>query len=48
LTKNISTFNPLRIATHEYASLGHDLRQTHRWRDRAALLIHGPGWSPTA
>jgi hypothetical protein len=46
LTKNISTYNPLRVATHEYASIARDLRAAHTWRDRLRHLVNGPGWQP--
>jgi sterol desaturase/sphingolipid hydroxylase (fatty acid hydroxylase superfamily) len=46
LTKNITTYNPLRVATHEYAAIGRDLAAAERWRDRAGYLLRGPGWSP--
>ncbi len=45
LTKNISTFNPLRIAFHEYASIGRDLCRAKGVRERAGILWHGPGWT---
>ncbi|RAG80953.1 sterol desaturase family protein [Streptacidiphilus pinicola] len=47
LTKNISSFNPLRVATHEYASIGHDLATAQSWRARLGYLFRGPGWTPT-
>jgi sterol desaturase/sphingolipid hydroxylase (fatty acid hydroxylase superfamily) len=47
LTSNIETYNPLRVATHEYVAIWRDLRTAERWRDRAGFLLHGPGWSPT-
>ncbi|MEZ0069405.1 sterol desaturase/sphingolipid hydroxylase (fatty acid hydroxylase superfamily) [Streptacidiphilus sp. MAP12-20] len=46
LTKNISTYNPLRVATHEYVSIGHDLASARGWRDRLGYLFRGPGWLP--
>ncbi|WP_037605889.1 sterol desaturase family protein [Streptacidiphilus rugosus] len=46
LTKNISTYNPLRVATHEYASIGRDLVAARGWRDRLGYLFRGPGWLP--
>jgi sterol desaturase/sphingolipid hydroxylase (fatty acid hydroxylase superfamily) len=46
LTKNITTRNPLRVATHEYVALWADLRTAGSWRDRAGYLLRGPGWSP--
>ena len=48
LTKNIQTFNPVRVATHEYAAIWHDVRRAVRWRDRWGYLTKGPGWSPGA
>lgn len=46
LTKNISTYNPLRVATHEYAAIGRDLRAARSWHERAGRLFRGPGWAP--
>ncbi|MDI5973223.1 sterol desaturase family protein [Streptomyces sp. SL13] len=46
LTTNIGTFNPLRVATHEYAALGRDIAAADRWRDRAGYVLRGPGWQP--
>ena len=46
LTKNISTYNPLRVATHEYAAIARDLAAAATWRDRARHMVLGPGWSP--
>ena len=48
LTKNITTHNPLRVATHEYASIGRDLAGAHGWRERLGYLFRGPGWAPTS
>ncbi|WP_406397910.1 sterol desaturase family protein [Streptomyces uncialis] len=48
LTKNITTHNPLRVATHEYAAIARDLRAARTWGDRAAHLLRGPGWQPPA
>jgi sterol desaturase/sphingolipid hydroxylase (fatty acid hydroxylase superfamily) len=46
LTTNLTTSNPFRVATHEYAAIWCDLRATSSWRHRAGYLLHGPGWSP--
>ncbi|MFE2355468.1 sterol desaturase family protein [Streptomyces parvulus] len=35
LTKNIDTYNPLRVAFHEYAATWRDVRSATGWRDRA-------------
>jgi sterol desaturase/sphingolipid hydroxylase (fatty acid hydroxylase superfamily) len=46
LTKNIDTFNPVRIAFHEWQVLLHDFRRANPWRVRLAYLFRPPGWSP--
>ena len=46
LTKNISTYNPLRVATHEYAAIARDLRAATTWQERFGRLLRGPGWNP--
>lgn len=45
LTKNIGTFNPLRIATHEYAEILRDVAHSDNWRDRLSFVLRGPGWA---
>jgi sterol desaturase/sphingolipid hydroxylase (fatty acid hydroxylase superfamily) len=45
LTKNISTFNPLRIATHEWVDMWRDIRRPLSWRARLGYLFGPPGWS---
>ena len=46
LTKNIRTFNPLRVAFHEYAALWRDVRRARSWRHAVGHLLRPPGWSP--
>jgi sterol desaturase/sphingolipid hydroxylase (fatty acid hydroxylase superfamily) len=46
LTKNITTHNLLRVATHEYVAMWRDVRAARSWRDRAGYVLRGPGWSP--
>ncbi|MFC9297504.1 sterol desaturase family protein [Streptomyces sp. NPDC057011] len=46
LTKNIGTYNPLRVATHEYAAIARDVRAADTWRERAGRVFRGPGWQP--
>ncbi|MBU3063028.1 sterol desaturase family protein [Nocardia sp. NEAU-G5] len=46
LTKNIETFNPLRVATHEFAAILGDLRRAHSWGAAFGYVFRGPGWSP--
>ena len=45
LTKNIDTFNPIRIATHEHAAILRDVARSTTWRDRLSHVLRGPGWS---
>ena len=44
LTKNIHTFDPLRIATHEHRSMLRDVAACTNWRDRLSVLFRSPGW----
>ena len=46
LTKNIETFNPLRIAFHEWIAMFRDAAQASSWRSRLGYLLAPPGWSP--
>jgi sterol desaturase/sphingolipid hydroxylase (fatty acid hydroxylase superfamily) len=46
LTKQLTTFNPVQVAFHEYIALWRDLRAARHWRTRANLLFRGPGWTP--
>ncbi|MFC4072048.1 sterol desaturase family protein [Actinoplanes subglobosus] len=48
LTSNIQTYNPLKVATHEYAAIWRDLRHATSWRHRAGYLFGRPGWQPSA
>ena len=43
LTTNIETYNPLRVAFHEYAAIGRDLRTVSTFRDRYTVLFGTPG-----
>ncbi|WP_076260106.1 sterol desaturase family protein [Intrasporangium flavum] len=46
LTTQLRTYNPLVVATHEYASIWGDVRAARSWRDRVGYLMRGPGWRP--
>ena len=46
LTKNIQTYNPLRVATHEFAAIWSDVRHATSWRHRLGYLFGRPGWQP--
>jgi sterol desaturase/sphingolipid hydroxylase (fatty acid hydroxylase superfamily) len=45
LTKNIGTYNPARIATHEHADILRDVARSTNWRDRLSFVVRGPGWA---
>lgn len=44
LTKNISTYNPVRIAFHEWADILHDVRQAPGWSNKLRYVFGRPGW----
>jgi sterol desaturase/sphingolipid hydroxylase (fatty acid hydroxylase superfamily) len=46
LTKNIESFNPLRIAFHEWAQMLRAAFQARSLREAASYLFLPPGWSP--
>jgi sterol desaturase/sphingolipid hydroxylase (fatty acid hydroxylase superfamily) len=45
LTKNIHTYNPFRIAFHEWASMLRDAWNAKTWRGRVGYLFMRPGWT---
>ncbi len=45
LTKNINSFNPMRVATHEYVDILRDVAGSDNWRDRLSFTFRGPGWA---
>lgn len=45
LTKNVGTFNPMRIATHEHADILRDVAHAEDWPDRLGFVVRGPGWA---
>ena len=46
LTHDIQTFNPLRIAGHEWRALARDLGRARSLRDAWHYAFAAPGWSP--
>jgi sterol desaturase/sphingolipid hydroxylase (fatty acid hydroxylase superfamily) len=46
LTKNLASFNPVRVAFHEYMAMWHDVRAARGMRDRLGVVFRGPGWRP--
>ncbi len=45
LTRNIDTYNPLRVAFHEYAAIGRDLAAARGLAARLGILFRPPAWS---
>jgi sterol desaturase/sphingolipid hydroxylase (fatty acid hydroxylase superfamily) len=45
LTKNINSYRPTRIASHEYADIVRDVAGSRTWRDRLSFVLRGPGWA---
>jgi sterol desaturase/sphingolipid hydroxylase (fatty acid hydroxylase superfamily) len=45
LTKNIHSFDPLRIASHEYVDMARDVAGADGWHDRLSFVLRGPGWA---
>jgi hypothetical protein len=44
LTKNLETYNPLRIAFHEWAAIGRALLAARTMRERLGVVFGPPGW----
>jgi sterol desaturase/sphingolipid hydroxylase (fatty acid hydroxylase superfamily) len=44
LTTNIGTYNPVRIAFHEWADIVRDLRVARDWSERWRYVFGRPGW----
>lgn len=45
LTKNINTYNPVRVAGHEWVDIWRDLKASP-WRHRWGYVVRHPGWAP--
>jgi sterol desaturase/sphingolipid hydroxylase (fatty acid hydroxylase superfamily) len=46
IVKNIGSFNPLRVAFHEWVALARDVARAATWRERLLYVFGAPGWSP--
>jgi len=46
LTTNLRTYNPVRIAFHEWADIWKDVRRTTLLGDRLRYIFGRPGWRP--
>lgn len=45
LTKNLDSFSPARIASHEWADIAVDVAAAGTWHDRWSFLLRRPGWA---
>jgi hypothetical protein len=45
LTKDLTTFNPLRIGFHEFAAIGRDVARAPTLLAKLGYLFAPPGWS---
>lgn len=45
LVTNINSHNPVRIAFHEWAAIGRDIRRAGSWRAAWGYVFGPPGWS---
>jgi sterol desaturase/sphingolipid hydroxylase (fatty acid hydroxylase superfamily) len=45
LTKNITSYRPIDVATHEYQAIWKDVRRATRWQDKLKYIFLAPGWS---
>ena len=45
LTKNIDTYNPFRVVSHEYIDIWKDVSRADRWSDKLKYIFKAPGWS---
>jgi hypothetical protein len=45
LTRNIDSYNPAVIATHEWVDIAEDVATAESWHDRWSFLLRGPGWA---
>ena len=45
LTKNIQSFNPLYVVTHEYQSIWLDVCRAEKWSDKLKYIFYAPGWN---
>lgn len=46
ITKNIKTYNLVKVALHEWDAMFRDVRNARNWRERFMYLFGGPGWKP--
>ena len=47
LTKNIDTYNPVRVGYHEFVDIGRDVIRSRGLRNKLRHVFGRPGWTPT-
>jgi sterol desaturase/sphingolipid hydroxylase (fatty acid hydroxylase superfamily) len=45
LTKNIESFDPIRVASHEHVDMLRDVGRSTSWPERLSFVLRGPGWA---
>jgi sterol desaturase/sphingolipid hydroxylase (fatty acid hydroxylase superfamily) len=45
ITTNIHTYNPLKIASHEFLALWHDIKSSRGAINKLKYMLYSPGWS---
>jgi sterol desaturase/sphingolipid hydroxylase (fatty acid hydroxylase superfamily) len=45
IVSNLASFNPFRIATHEWVGIARDVLSAATWSDRFKYMFAAPGWS---
>lgn len=48
LTKNLTSYNPLNIAFHEWGAMARDVTKAKSWRKRWNYVVRRPGWLPNS
>ena len=46
LTKNINTFNPIKVGYHEFVDIARDVRRSGSVREGLRAVFGPPGWTP--
>ncbi len=45
LTKNIESYNPAYVVSHEYLAILKDVWRAKKWSDKLKYIFYAPGWS---
>jgi hypothetical protein len=46
LTKNVDSFNPVKLQYYLYGNIWRDVKNAKRWRDRLGYVFGPPDWQP--